>query len=108
MDVNFEEPIQYSLQQLGYESIRPQQRDIVAQMLSGVDCLLVASTGFGKSYCFQAIPLATEYIKKERNEDPRSVVLVISPLISLMKMQARKLQEKGISAAYLQVRYNVV
>jgi superfamily II DNA helicase RecQ len=44
-------------------------------------------------------------MKKEKTDDYKTMVLVMSPLISLMKLQARTLRKRGITAAYLQVRY---
>ena len=104
METLIEKAIDHSIKVLGYSEIRKHQKDILEKLLSGSDCLLVAPTGFGKSLIFEAMPFATEFIKKKKNEDPRSVVLVISHLISLMKLQAKKLKDKGIAAAYLQVK----
>jgi superfamily II DNA helicase RecQ len=64
------------------------------KLLRGQDCLLVAPTRHGKSFMFEAMPFATSYIrmkkekteKKEKTDDCKTMVLVISPLISLMKL----------------------
>ena len=103
MDELVSDAIEFSATKLGYESIRPHQRTILEKMLSGSDSLLVAPTGTGKSFVFEAFPFAVEFIRKKKGEDTRCIILVISPLISLMKLQAKKLKDKGISAAYLQV-----
>ncbi|XP_021864912.2 ATP-dependent DNA helicase Q-like SIM [Spinacia oleracea] len=54
------------------------------------DCLVLAATGSGKSLCFQLPALLTG-----------KVVVVISPLISLMHDQCLKLSKHGISACFL-------
>jgi ATP-dependent DNA helicase RecQ len=108
MNGTFEEAIAFSLWKLGYSEMRQHQKDVLEKMLLGSDSLLVAPTGMGKSFLFEAMPFAMEYIKRQKNEDPRCVVLVISPLISLMKLQAKKLKNKNISAAYLQVIIEII
>jgi len=50
------------------------------------DVFVCLPTGFGKSFCFQAIPLAFEEISI-----PKAVVLVISPLLALIDDQVAQL-----------------
>ena len=60
-------------------------------------------TGFGKSICFQVIPFLFDY-KLGRIESPlpqRSVVVVVSPLVSLMVDQVTSLRLRGVNAAIL-------
>ena len=60
-------------------------------------------TGYGKSICFQLIPFLLDF-KLNRTTVPqveRSVVLVISPLVSLMVDQVSGLQRRGVPAAIL-------
>jgi ATP-dependent DNA helicase RecQ len=105
MDVLISEAIGYSVEQLGYERIRSQQKEVLEHLLQGEDSLLVAPTGHGKSFVFEAMPFAMSYIQEKQlgQSDTPKIVLVISPLISLMKTQATDLRNRGISAAYLQV-----
>ena len=104
MDKLIEDSLKCAVQMLGYDSIRPEQKDILTKLLSGMDCLYVAPTGSGKSFIFEALPFATSYINnKKQNNKLDTLVLVISPLVSLMQMQARDLNSRGIKAAYLQV-----
>ncbi|KAG0610627.1 hypothetical protein M758_7G079400 [Ceratodon purpureus] len=74
----------------GYSSFRPFQKEVVAQILKGKDCLVIMATGSGKSICYQLPPLIT-----------KKTAIIISPLISLMQDQVMGLQQRGIRAEYM-------
>ncbi len=71
-------------------SFRPRQREIITDVLSGRDALVVMPTGAGKSLCYQLPAVAL-----------RGLTLIISPLISLMTDQVRQLRELRIPAMML-------
>lgn len=71
----------------GYSSFRPLQLETIEAFLSGRDCFVCFATGGGKSLCFVMPALVSE-----------KMILVVSPLISLMNDQVNRLTEMGISA----------
>jgi len=74
----------------GHDAFRPGQEELIDALQSGRDLLGVMATGSGKSLCYQ-FPA----VEREKR------CLVVSPLISLMNDQVKKLELAGIPAAGL-------
>nr|WP_307817452.1 DNA helicase RecQ [Nocardia acididurans] len=74
----------------GYDSFRGPQRDIVEQVITGGDALVLMPTGGGKSLCYQIPSLVRP-----------GVGIVVSPLIALMQDQVDALNALGVRAGFL-------
>ena len=58
-------------------------------------------TGSGKSLCYSCLPWTFDYLKGDEWRTARSIVVVVSPLIALMKDQVAALLQKGVNAVYV-------
>jgi ATP-dependent DNA helicase RecQ len=74
----------------GLRRLRPGQREVISSVLGGADTFAIMPTGGGKSLCYQLPALCLT-----------GMVVVVSPLISLMRDQHAKLEELGIAAVQL-------
>ena len=74
----------------GFSKFLDGQEEVISEIISGKDGLVVMPTGGGKSLCFQIPALCFP-----------GVTLVISPLIALMKDQVDALVARGIPATLI-------
>lgn len=81
---------QVLVENFGFSSFRPGQKEIILDSLNGKDVIALLPTGGGKSLCYQVPALSKD-----------GVCLVISPLIALMKDQVANLRKRGIIAEAL-------
>src|SRR5690625_320721 len=71
-------------EKFGHTTFRPGQEEAISAVLQGEDTLIMLPTGTGKSLCYQ-LPA---YLQD-------GIVLVVSPLLSLMQDQVESLRLKG-------------
>lgn len=82
---------------LGY-TLKPEQRRSVEKFVSGQDVFVSLPTGFGKSLCYAILPRVFDFVKEVHN---KSIVLVVSPLIALMKDQVSSITAIGLTATVI-------
>ncbi len=76
---------------LGFDGLRPGQREAVEALLDGHDCFAVLPTGAGKSAIYELATLL-------RDSGP---TVVVTPLIALQRDQLSHLHDHGLAAAAL-------
>lgn len=80
----------------GIEHFYDEQWEAIQRILDGERILMIQRTGFGKSLCYQ-FP-ATQF---------SGITVIFSPLIALMRDQVKALNNKGISARYINSEQSV-
>ncbi|XP_028409258.1 uncharacterized protein LOC114531850 [Dendronephthya gigantea] len=94
----FQEALAIAANLLQVKEFYKDQETALRQFFQGKNIFFSAHTGYGKSLVFQAIPILADVMAE--NVIGTSVVVVISPLTSLMKDQVKTVNENfGISAA---------
>ena len=89
---------------LGYDSLKPEQQRVVTEFVLGRDVLVVLPTGSGKSLCYGCLPRVFDSLK---GMESKSIVVVVTPLIALMKDQVTTFTAKGLSAAYVSAETDI-
>ena len=74
----------------GYDTFKPLQREIIANVQARRDTLVIMATGGGKSLTYQVPALMFD-----------GLTVVVSPLIALMKDQVEQLRALGVPALFI-------
>ena len=92
------EAINGAIRTLGYTLLSPEQLQAVKRFVSGCDVFVSLPTGGGKSLCYACLPVVFDSL---RSLQQQSIVLVVSPLNSLMQDQVASFTAKGMKASYI-------
>ena len=95
-----EEAVKYGQEKMKYCELHPNQMKVIKGYASGEDVFFCSSTGSGKSLTFEIAPFVMSFLNDKENL-PTVCFIVVSPLISLMKSQEKKMQSLGIRCLYL-------
>ena len=97
-DHEFREDLQMVCHYFNVDELFAEQLKILRSFFQGKNMYFSAPTGYGKSLIFQAIPLIADHLLDRSTAT--SIVIVISPLHSLMFDQVKYLNDAvGINAA---------
>ena len=91
--------ISCALKKIGCPSVtlKYEQMMCIKYIYEKKDVFLWLPTGFGKSLCYKVLPLVFD----DKLGKNTSVVIVVSPLISLMLDQVRSLRSRSVRAAIM-------
>ena len=97
--MNLEEALNSAARELGYERLRKEQKGVVEAFVGGHDVFAALPTGYGKSLCFALLPRLFDILRN--NSEPSSIVLCISPLVSLMEDQKARFSPRGLVTEFV-------
>ena len=92
----FDEAVTYALRAVEKERIvlKTEQLEAIRHIYDGKDVFLWLPTGFGKSICYETLPFVFDYkLERVSGTTSSSIVLVVSPLVSLMADQVSSLRK---------------
>ena len=91
-----------AIQHLGYSTMKPEQLQVVSDIVSVRDVFAVLPTGFGKSLCYTCPPAVFGLVLPVEGT---STVFAVAPLTAIMKDQVSVVSHR----TYLrpQARHNV-
>ena len=84
--------------QMSYSALRPKQEEVILDFVRWSDIFASLPTGSGKSLCYSLLPGVFDEIRCLQGV---SIVIVVSPLVALMREQARAMTERNIRAVYV-------
>ena len=87
---------------LGYQKLTYEQEVAVKCIVKKQDVFVSLPTDSGKSLCYAILPLVQNCMKATTT----SIVLVISPLISLIHDQVHQFTQKGLRCGFLGMDMN--
>ena len=84
------------------KSLKAEQRLVIEKVVHGRDVFAQLPTGFGKSLTFQILPPLCKCLKSVGHNFPsKPLVVIVSPLLSIMEDQVKWLRSRGFAAAYI-------
>ena len=95
----FVEALNYALGKLKKTTLilKPEQMKTIKEFILGNHVFLSLPTGSGKSLCFQVLPFMYEHLTK----NPECFIFVVSPLVSLVNNQLKKLADPSFATAFV-------
>ena len=91
--------LQHAAVSLGVKSLRKEQKEVAKLVLEArQDVFVSLPTGFGKSVCFQCLPLVNDHLQDCHGS---SVIIVVEPTAAVMRVHVEALVAKGLRAAFI-------
>lgn len=99
---NFEEAIKYALKQLKSDYLPKEEQLLsIRAIYERKNVFVWLPTGFGKSFCYQALPFVMDHKLGLIGTSKSSSVLVVSPLIALMIDQVKSLRCREVQSSII-------
>ena len=86
--------------EVGITALKPEQEQAILAFVNGTDVFVCLPSGYWKSLCYGLLPKVYDAL---RGVVKKSVVMVVSTLISLMKDHVTSFEAKGTTAMSLKL-----
>ncbi len=92
-----------AVEKLKYAQATERQTEVIREFVLGRDVFVNLPTGSGKSLCYAALPFVFDALRETSGlvGTFHSIVVVVSPLQSIMEDQVRKYTDRGVTAAFI-------
>ena len=101
-----EKALREAAESIGITRLKDEQKDAILAFASGRDVFVSLPTGYGKSICYSCLPglfsrLRTTKVSCANSSESLHIVVVVSPLVSIMKDQTRDFNRRGLPSTYI-------
>ena len=96
---SLDDAISTAAAKLGYPVVKDEQREAVKEFMKGRDVFVSLPTGYGKSFCYAVLPWAFDSLCPSTSK--QSIVICVSPLVSLMQDQKDKFAPRGLVTEFV-------
>ena len=96
--------LKVATERLGFEELKEKQIEALKAFADGKDVFVSLPTGYGKSLCYQILPFLYDALRGCAGRDETrtaSIVVVVTPLVSIMKDQVSDLNNRQVSAIHI-------
>ena len=93
-----ERAVRFAMTELKMETLKDKQKEAICSFVNGRDCFVILSTGYGKTLCYVLLPYVFDHL---RGKTQSSIVICVSPLISLMMDQVKKYSLLGLATQFV-------
>ena len=90
--------MRFTMTELKVETLKDKQKEATCSFVNGRDCFVILQTGYGKTLCYVLLPYVYDHF---RGKTRSSIVICVSPLISLMMDQVKKHSVLGLAIQFV-------
>ena len=83
-----ERAVSFAMTELKVETLKDKQKEAICSFVNGRDFFVILPTGYGKTLCYVLLPYVFDHL---RGKTRSSIVICVSPLISLMMDQVKSI-----------------
>ena len=90
--------VRFAMTELNRETLKDKQKEAIYSFVNGRDCFVILPTGYGKTLRYVLLPYVFDHL---RGKTRSSIVICVSPLISLMMDQVKKYSLLGLATQFV-------